>query len=178
MRVDKKNLTVAMVAACPVPLARGTPVRIRHVAESLANLGHDVHVITYHLGSGELSQDVKVHRTPRVPTYRRLSPGPSYQKLLVMDPLLTAKVARLLRTMPFDVIHAHHYEGLMVAKLARMGRRIPLIYDAHTLLASELPSYGLGLPRAVKEGIGRSLDRRLPRMRRARNRRRRTLVGS
>ena len=107
MRVDKEHLTVAIVAACPLPLARGTPVRIRHVAESLANRGHDIHVITYHLGSGELSQDVKVHRTPRVPTYRRLSPGPSYQKLLVMDPLLTAKVARLLRTMPFDVIHAH-----------------------------------------------------------------------
>jgi len=81
-----------------------------------------------------------------------------------MDPLLTVKSIGVLRAWPFDIIHAHHYEGLLVAKVARLGRRIPLVYDAHTLLTSELPSYGLGLPRSLKEAVGRVLDRRLPRM--------------
>jgi glycosyltransferase involved in cell wall biosynthesis len=37
-----------------------------------------------------------------------------------------------------------------------------VVYDAHTLLASELPSYGLGLPRTLKHAIGERLDRWLP----------------
>ena len=41
--------------------------------------------------------------------------------------------------------------------------RARIIYDAHTTLAGELPHYALGLPGWLKRGIGRLLDRRLPR---------------
>lgn len=162
--MDKKQLTVAFVAACPVPLARGTPVRIVRMAESLARRGHHVHLVAYHLGLGEISDQVQVHRTPQVPTYTKLSPGPSYQKLLVMDPVLTLTLRRVLRRHRFDIIHAHHYEGLLVAKAAALGSQLPLVYDAHTLLASELPTYGLGLPLRWKQSLGRRLDRKLPRL--------------
>jgi glycosyltransferase involved in cell wall biosynthesis len=50
----------------------------------------------------------------------------------------------------------------MVAAAARRGTRIPLVYDAHTLLMSELPFYSLGLPAGVKRGLGRWLDRKVP----------------
>ncbi len=43
------------------------------------------------------------------------------------------EVCGLLTRFYLDVVHAHHYEGLIVAKMA-LGRRIPLIYDAHTML--------------------------------------------
>jgi glycosyltransferase involved in cell wall biosynthesis len=42
------------------------------------------------------------------------------------------------------------------------GRRVPVIYDAHTTLASELPAYNLGLPSGIKRRIGRLLDRLVP----------------
>jgi glycosyltransferase involved in cell wall biosynthesis len=67
-----------------------------------------------------------------------------------------------MREHSFDVIHAHHYEGLIVGAAARVGHRIPLVYDAHTLLMNELPSYPLGLPYGVKRGIAKHLDRILP----------------
>jgi glycosyltransferase involved in cell wall biosynthesis len=97
-----------------------------------------------------------------VPTYHKTSPGPAYRKLLVLDPLLTRELRRVLSSASFDVIHAHHFEGLLVANAARTRGSPPIVFDVHTLLESELPHYGLGLPAGVKRGIGRMLDRRIP----------------
>ena len=108
-----------MVAACPFPLGRGTPIRIQRQAEALAARGHEVHVVTYALGNAEPMDRVCVHRTPRVPFYSTTSPGPTYQKLLALDPMLVVTLVRCLRTQSFDLIHAHHYEGLVVARVAR-----------------------------------------------------------
>ena len=41
---------IALVAACPFPRARGTPIRIERMAHSLAECGHLVDVYTYHHG--------------------------------------------------------------------------------------------------------------------------------
>jgi glycosyltransferase involved in cell wall biosynthesis len=153
-----------MVAACPFPLGRGTPIRIQRQAEALAARGHEVHVATYFLGSAEPVAGVTVHRTPRLPGYRTTSPGPTLAKLLALDPLLVGTLLRLLRARRIDVIHAHHYEGLLVARAARAFTRIPVIYDAHTMLGSELGFFRLGLPRRLAVALGDQLDRRLPKL--------------
>jgi glycosyltransferase involved in cell wall biosynthesis len=97
-----------------------------------------------------------------VPSYRKLSPGPSLGKLVRVDPALTGLLRRLHRQERFDVFHAHHVEGLLVAAAARLGQKSPIVFDAHTLLMSELPYYSLGLPTAAKAGLGRIADRALP----------------
>jgi glycosyltransferase involved in cell wall biosynthesis len=153
-----------VVAACPFPLARGTPIRILRMAEALAARGHEIHVATYHLGSGPIAADVRIHRINDIRSYRRLNPGPTYWKLFRVDPPLARLLRRLLRDTPFDVIHAHHYEGLLVGAAARRGMSVPLVYDAHTLLMSELPYYRLGLPESVKRGLGRWMDGWIPRL--------------
>ncbi len=155
-------LRIAVVAACPFPYPRGTPVRIHRLASALARRGHEVRVFTYHLGEESRDDRIMICRTPSVPTYNKYSPGPSLQKLMIVDPLLTAKLLIGLKKNPVDVIHAHHYEGLIVAKLARLGRRVPLIYDAHTLLGSELPFFRFGVPKNVVAKLGNRLDRWLP----------------
>ena len=157
-------LRIAIIAACPFPLARGTPVRILRMAEALGEAGHDVHVITYHLGSDQIPVSVPVHRIRDLKFYQKLSPGPSYKKLMFVDPFLVAKTRAVLRARRFDVIHAHHYEGVMVAAAARLGRAVPVVYDAHTLLMSELPYYPLGLPHGVKKTMGRWMDGIIPRL--------------
>lgn len=157
-----RRFNIAMIAACPFPFPRGTPIRIFRMADALAKRGHHVHVVTYHLGEHVEQPPFVIDRIPNVPTYRKVSPGPSYQKLMVLDALLTIKLARLLRRKHFDVIHAHHFEGLLTARLAAKRKRIPIIFDAHTLLESELPFYRLGLLARTKKRLGRMLDRRLP----------------
>lgn len=139
-------------------------MRIQRMAESLARRGHEVHVVTYHLGTGDPQDGYRVHRIRELKFYQKLSPGPSYKKLLFVDPVLVSKLRSVLAEIPFDVIHAHHYEGVLVAAAARRGRRIPLVYDAHTLLMSELPYYPLGLPKGMMRTMGRWMDRGIPRL--------------
>lgn len=157
-----QRFKIAMVAACPFPYPRGTPIRIFRMAEILGQRGHDVHVVTYHLGEKVPDIPVKIHRIPEVRTYQKLSPGPTYQKLLVLDVLLARKLVQILQKQEIDLIHAHHYEGFLISALVRRYTKHPLIYDAHTLLGSELPFYRLGLSKRIKKRMGHYLDCLLP----------------
>lgn len=158
-----RPLRIAMVAACPFPYSRGTPIRVYRMAEALARSGHEVHVVTYHLGQGGAEAPFYIHRVPELKFYRKFSAGPSYFKLLLLDPLLTRLLFQVLRSKKFDLVHAHHYEGLLTSLAVRPFTKQPVIYDAHTLLESELPSYGPLLPAGTKRSLGRWLDRSLPR---------------
>lgn len=157
-----RKLRIAVVAACPFPHERGTPVRIRRLAEGLATRGHEIHVATYHLGDPIDLPGVQTHRIRSVLNYTRKMPGPSLQKLLVIDPLLVARLRRLLSKRRFDVIHAHHIEGLLVARLARPGHRLPVVFDAHTALEAELPFYGPAFAQPLLRYLGATFDRLLP----------------
>lgn len=157
---------IAVIAACPFPCPRGTPVRIFRIAEALSKQGCDIHVVTYHLGDidadAEQALPFRIHRIPRVKTYTKMSAGPSYQKLF-LNTLLLRRLIQVLKQYPIDVIHAHHYEGLLVGLAARLITRHAVIYDAHTMLETELPFYQLGMPKIVKRIGGKLLDDLLPR---------------
>jgi glycosyltransferase involved in cell wall biosynthesis len=158
------RLRIAMVAACPFPAGRGTPIRIHRIAEALGRRGHDVHVYTYHLGAeSQTSTSVfQTHRIMNIRTYHKESPGPSYQKLLVLDPLLALKLVGAFRKQRFDVIHAHHAEGLLAALPAHWLHGTPLVYDVHTLLRQELPYYRMGLSAGMLRRVGGIIDTCLP----------------
>lgn len=157
-----RKYKIAVVAACPFPYPRGTPIRILRMSEGLAARGHEVHVITYHLGQDMEDLPFQIHRIPNVSTYHKFSPGPTYQKVAVLDVLLCIKLFNVIHNAGFDVIHAHHYEGLLSSfPVARMNR-IPIVFDVHTLLASELPHYSLGLSAPMLQRIGNFFDHLLP----------------
>lgn len=158
MSEHDRTYRVAVIAACPFPCPRGTPIRILRLSEALQRRGHEVEVITYHLSDGT-EPPLPVHRTARWPFYRKIAAGPSYQKLLVMDPLLLMRTISVLRKQSFDLIHAHHAEGLLVGLIAGKLLGIPVVFDAHTSLNSELPDYGLGLASSLKRKMGRLFDR-------------------
>ncbi len=156
-----RNLRVAIVAACPFPDNRGTPIRILRMAEAIQAQGVDIHVVAYHLGRTHDEFPFSLHRTKHTSLYKRFGPGPTYRKLW-LDMRLAKKLQQVVREQNIDVIHAHHYEGLLAALMAHVPA-VPVIYDAHTMLESELPSYALGMPGFMKRRLGRLLDRILPR---------------
>jgi glycosyltransferase involved in cell wall biosynthesis len=157
------GVRVLVIAACPLPWFRGTPIRIHRIAEALVARGHEVHVATYPLGDDSVKVSYHLHRVDSIGRESDAGPGPSMTKLFRLDPDLWRLVKRLLATRQFDIIHAHHYEGLITALCARRSSQgVPVIYDAHTLLASELPHYRLRLPRTLIARAGAFLDRHLP----------------
>lgn len=165
MAPRKRHYNIAIVAACPFPCARGTPVRVARAAEALSELGHSVHVVTYNLSDPglEIAQErFKIHRIPRIPFYRDLSPGPTLTKLALLDLLLLFKLNSVLGRHEIDFIYAHHYEALIVALAVRAVKRCPLIYDAHTILENELPNYVSGPVKPVLRKVGKWIDGYLP----------------
>ena len=44
------KLKLCVLAACPFPANHGTPGSIRELVEATAERGHEVHVVTYHIG--------------------------------------------------------------------------------------------------------------------------------
>ncbi len=157
-----RRVRIALVAGCPFPWARGTPARILGMAQALHDAGHDVHVIAYPLGEVDRRLPFRVHRSRGLPYYRRTAPGADPLRLVGLLPMLAATVARVTRQHDIHVIHAHHYEGLLAAWPAKRLSGVPVIYDAHTTLAGELPYYRHGVPRGLTARVGRALDRRLP----------------
>ncbi|MFH1278215.1 MAG: glycosyltransferase family 4 protein [Candidatus Eisenbacteria bacterium] len=152
-----KQLHVAMAAACPFPANRGTPSRVLGMAEALTARGHRVTVVTYHFGLDSGNGSFEIVRTPRMP-YSRFRPGPTLTKLLLLDPLLSLQLMRVVKKKKVDLIHAHHFEGALAGFPVRRIRGVPVIYDAHTTLKSELPAYSFLNIRWLAE----YLDRRVP----------------
>ncbi len=151
-----------MIAACPMPARRGTPLRIERLSEALIARGHHVELITYHVSDDAQPLDFPVHRIFNRRVYWRMPAGPNWRKLILYDPALAVKVWRVLAARRFDVIHAHHLEGLLVALPSRLRHGVPIVYDAHTMLSSELPSYGPAFGRRVVSTVGRWFDGLLP----------------
>jgi glycosyltransferase involved in cell wall biosynthesis len=159
---DGRRFRVAMIAACPMPARRGTPLRIERLTEALIARGHHVELITYHVSDDAQTLHFPVHRIFNRRVYWRMPAGPSLRKLALYDPALALKVWRVLGGSRFDVMHAHHLEGLLVALPSRFRHGVPIVYDAHTMLSSELPSYGPSFTKRVVSTVGRWFDGVLP----------------
>lgn len=147
---------VAMIAACPYPVPQGSQVLLRDTARVLHEAGHEVHLVVYAHGVGEAGDEFTVHRCQAVPGYRKTAAGPSLAKPLA-DMLLARTLRRVVRAERIEVVHAHNYEGLLVALAARCR---PLVYHAHNAMADELPWYFSGAARARR--FGAWLDRTFP----------------
>ncbi|MCK5395893.1 MAG: glycosyltransferase family 4 protein [Gammaproteobacteria bacterium] len=158
---QQKPLRILMVAACPFPWPRGTPIRIQRLAQALVQEGHKVDVVTYHLGEFSDRLPFNVHRIANVFYYNRVSAGPSLTKLFVLDPLLVRCLLKTANAEHYDIIHAHHIEGVMTALTARaMGLKLPIVYDAHTLVGTELLDYDPRIGSGLKRFIGDFVDHR------------------
>jgi glycosyltransferase involved in cell wall biosynthesis len=164
------SAAVAMVAACPFPCRRGTPIRVERLAEALAAAGREVHVVAYHYGGAtrddalaQRGAGYRLHRTPWLPGRWDPAPGPGLGKMLLLDPLLVARTLGVVRRHGVRLLHAHHYEGLLVALAVRTLSPVVVVYDAHTLLGEELGYYGPRMLKRPLEAVGAFLDRALPR---------------
>ena len=88
---------IAMVAACPFPARRGTPLRIERLADALQARGNEVEVVTYHLCDEPSSTGYPVHRIRGRTVVRSLPPGPTVPTLRLQNPDQRAERRIVLR---------------------------------------------------------------------------------
>ncbi len=159
-----RPLRIIEVAACPWPTTQGTQVHLRGLVRALVRRGHDVHVVTYHFGEDLPDEGATVHRIPRVPGYDKLRAGPSLAKPL-LDALLLARLAQVVRRQRPDLIHVHNYEGPWAGYAVRMMTGVPVLYTAHNLMSDELHLYVEGrASKAAARAVASLLDRTVPRL--------------
>jgi glycosyltransferase involved in cell wall biosynthesis len=155
-----RKLCIAMLAPCPFPTRQGTQVLIRHLAEALTRVGHEVHFVTYGYGEYEEDFSFHVHRAARVDT--GLRSGPNIKKPAA-DAALVMTAARVARTYHCDLWHVHNVEGLGLGALLKLQTSLPLVYHAHSAMGPELPTYFRAhLAQAFASVLGEVLDRTLP----------------
>jgi 1,2-diacylglycerol 3-alpha-glucosyltransferase len=148
---------VAMVAACPFPANYGSPGAIREMAESLASLDHEVHIVTYPFGEDLPVKGVKIWRCWGWRRKARIYSGPSLEKVL-LDVFLLVRLCQVITRENIQIIHAHNYEGALIGYIAKLLTGRPLLYNAVNLMSDELPMYEFLKPAFLARRVAQFLD--------------------
>ena len=157
-RSESDCYSVAMVAACPFPANHGSAASIREMSDTLSDMGHKVHIVTYPFGQEEIAvRRATVHRTAPFRPEKNAKVGPSGEKF-ALDFQLLRLLCRVIRRERIDVIHAHNYEGALIGIMAKWLTRRPLLYNAVNLMTDELAGYRFIRPAWLAHSLARGLD--------------------
>ncbi len=162
MESKDRPLKIAMVVASPFPANHGTPGSIKEMAEAIAAKKHQVHIVTYHFGEGDLPKGVRIHRITDMGFGRKVVVGPTWKKP-ILDLLMVFTLIRVIMREKIDLIHAHNYEGALIGYLARIVTRRPMIYNAINTMSDELPTYTFFRTKKFAIWLARVLDYWVPR---------------
>ncbi|MBA3482122.1 MAG: glycosyltransferase family 4 protein [Pirellulales bacterium] len=157
------KLKVCMLAACPFPANHGTPGSIRELAEATAERGHEVHVVTYHIGEDLPLRGVHLHRIADWTGEQKIVVGPTKYRPLY-DFQMIFKTIQIMRRYGCDLMHAHGYEAALAAGCARPFVRRPIMYSAHNRMGDELASYDFFKSKRLANALAWVLDRTVPRL--------------
>lgn len=146
-----------MVAACPFPVNYGSPGAIRELTETLSEMGHDLHVVTYGDGDDLPVGNAQLHRVAKINNSGGPRVGPTRHKLIV-DFLLVIKLCQVIRAHNIEIIHAHNYEGGLAGVIGKFFTWRPLIYNAVNLMSEELISYNFFKPAFIGKWLAAILD--------------------
>ncbi|HHS98218.1 MAG TPA: glycosyltransferase family 1 protein [Chloroflexi bacterium] len=124
-----------MIAPTSFFLDYGCHVRILEEARVLQRLGHQVTIVTYHLGRD--LPGLEIVRTRPTPWRADYEVGSSLHKL-AFDVFLAWRVLGLILKRRFDLIHAHLYEGALIGAVLGRIRGLPLLFDRQGSLTSEM----------------------------------------
>ena len=129
-------MKVLLLAPQPFFEDRGTPIAVDLVLRVLSEEGHEVHVLTYHLGSDRSYPGITIHRIPRLPFIRNVRPGFSWKKV-ICDIFLSFQALYLLIAKRPRMLHALE-ETSILAWSFRLVFRVPYLYDMDSSFADQL----------------------------------------
>ena len=135
-------MKILMISPQPFFEPRGTPISVYQRLEALSALGHEIDLVTYHVGKDVEFPNVKIHRVRKIKMIQHVRIGPSRAKIL-LDVLVFIKAIQLLLGKRYDVIHSHEEASFFSMFLAWIFRTRHL-YDMHSVLSRQLGNFNFG----------------------------------
>jgi glycosyltransferase involved in cell wall biosynthesis len=136
-----------MIAPEPFFEPRGTPFSEFHRIRALAELGHQVDLVTYPFGKDVTIPGLRLFRCLRPPFIRHVRIGPSLAKV-PLDFLLTLTAIRRALTDRYDAVHSHE-EGSFAGVLLAAALGVPHLYDMHSSLPQQLTNFAFSRSRLL-----------------------------
>jgi len=140
-------MKILMVAPEPFFEPRGTPLSVYHRLKALAELGHEVHLVTYPFGEPVDLPGVRIFRSLPLPFLRRVKVGPSWAKIPLDVLLFLRALLRLCRDR-YDGVHTHEEAAFLGAALRRVFG-LPHLYDMHSSLPQQFENFSFTKSRAI-----------------------------
>lgn len=141
-------MKILMLAPEPFFQPRGTPISVYQRIKALSDLGHDVDLVTYHLGEDKEIKNLKISRIPNVFFIKKIKIGPSLKKI-PLDFLLFLKASGMLLRNKYDLIFSHE-EGALFGVILSKISGIPHIYDMHSSLPQQLENFDFSRSKLLK----------------------------
>jgi glycosyltransferase involved in cell wall biosynthesis len=135
-------MKILMISPQPFFEPRGTPISVYQRLEALSVLGHEIDLVTYHVGKDVTFPNVRIHRVRSIKMIQHVRVGPSRAKIL-LDVLVFIKAIQLLLSKRYDVIHSHEEASFFSMFLAWIFRTRHL-YDMHSVLSKQLGNFSFG----------------------------------
>ncbi len=142
-------MKILMLAPEPFFQPRGTPISIFFRIKVLSNLGHEIDLITYHIGENKKFENLKILRIPNLFFINKIKIGPSSAKI-PLDFLLILKAVWQLTQKKYDMIFSHEEAALFGVTLAKIWR-LPHIYDMHSSLPQQLENFNFSRSKLLKK---------------------------
>lgn len=136
-----------MLAPEPFFQPRGTPISIYFRLKTLSDLGHNVDLVTYHLGENKEFPGLRILRIPDIMGIKKIKIGPSFTKI-PLDTLLLIKAAWQVMTNRYDLIFSHEEAAFIGIVLGRIFR-VPHLYDMHSSLPQQLINFNFTRSRVL-----------------------------
>jgi glycosyltransferase involved in cell wall biosynthesis len=131
----ERRLRILFLAPQPFFEVRGTPLAVLHMTRALAELGHEVDLLTFPQGEPAPTAGVRHLRSARLPV-GRVKAGPSFAKMALDVPFIAEAVIRLAFGR-YDVVHAVEEAAHLIAPFASV-LRVPLVMDVDSSIPDQL----------------------------------------
>lgn len=141
-------MKILMLAPEPFFQPRGTPISVYQRIRALSDLGHEVDLVTYHLGEDKEIQNLKIARIPNLFFIKKIKIGPSLKKI-PLDFLLFLRASGLLLRNKYDLIFSHEEGALFGVILSKLSKT-PHIYDMHSSLPQQLENFDFSRSKLLK----------------------------
>lgn len=128
-----------MLAPEPYFQSRGTPISVYFRLKALSSMGHDVDLVTYHVGEDKLFRNVTLLRIPDLFGIRNIKIGPSWAKI-PLDLLLLFKSIWQLTKRSYQLIFSHEEAAFLGVFLSKVWN-LPHVYDMHSSLPQQLENF-------------------------------------